>query len=460
MSSNARRPASSPRSTASRKAERRPGVLSRRWRRGCGRSSGSEAVTDLYTRHMHGDDPLNASMRAVIFRAAARRVGHGLSGRQRRRLQARRDVLDRRRRLHRRAGVPAGAVRRHLRDRRSRVDRAAELLRRPRSRPRGLRRLGPGARRCSARRTPALPVDVPIIQTDLDIKPVRIQTWADIGTNAVILPGRHRRPGAIVGAGAVVTHDVPPFSVVAGRARAGDPAARCTRTGQPGSAAAFRGRTGGTQMDALNLRNARILVTGGAGLIGSHIVDRLIDRIAGRDRRPRQLRPRPPREPRRRRCRRAGSRSSRATSATAQLVTEAMQGIDVVFHQAAIRITQCAEEPALAMDVLVNGTFIVLDAARQAGVRKVVAASSASVYGLADRFPTDEQHHPYNNRTLYGAAKAFNEGLLRSFNEHVRPRVRRAALLQRLRAAHGHATAPTPRCSSAGWRTSRPASRR
>ena len=50
-------------------------------------------------------------------------------------------------------------------------------------------------------------------------------------------------------------------------------------------------------------------------------------------------------------------------------------------------------------------------------MRKVVAASSASVYGLAERFPTDEQHHPYNNRTLYGAAKAFNEGLLRSFND-------------------------------------------
>src|SRR6185295_13799661 len=49
--------------------------------------------------------------------------------------------------------------------------------------------------------------------------------------------------------------------------------------------------------------------------------------------------------------------------------------------------------------------------------RKVVAASSASVYGLADKFPTDEQHHPYNNRTLYGSAKAFSEGLLRSFNE-------------------------------------------
>jgi UDP-glucose 4-epimerase len=50
-------------------------------------------------------------------------------------------------------------------------------------------------------------------------------------------------------------------------------------------------------------------------------------------------------------------------------------------------------------------------------VPKVVAASSASVYGLADHFPTPESHHPYHNRTLYGAAKSFNEGLLRSFHE-------------------------------------------
>jgi acetyltransferase-like isoleucine patch superfamily enzyme len=62
----------------------------------------------------------------------------------------------------------------------------------------------------------ALPVDIPIIQTDLDIKPVRIEAWADIGTNAVILPGVTVGRGSIVGAGAVVTHDVPPFSVVAG----------------------------------------------------------------------------------------------------------------------------------------------------------------------------------------------------------------------------------------------------
>src|SRR5581483_7483530 len=50
-------------------------------------------------------------------------------------------------------------------------------------------------------------------------------------------------------------------------------------------------------------------------------------------------------------------------------------------------------------------------------VRKVVAASTASVYGMAERFPTAEDHHPYDNRTLYGAAKLFNEGLLRTFHD-------------------------------------------
>jgi UDP-glucose 4-epimerase len=98
-----------------------------------------------------------------------------------------------------------------------------------------------------------------------------------------------------------------------------------------------------------------------------------------------------------------------------ELVRRSMQGMDIVFHQAAIRITQCAEEPRLALQVLVDGTFNVVEAAASERVRKVVAASSASVYGLAEEFPTKEKHHPYGNRTIYGAAKTFNEGLLRSF---------------------------------------------
>jgi UDP-glucose 4-epimerase len=99
------------------------------------------------------------------------------------------------------------------------------------------------------------------------------------------------------------------------------------------------------------------------------------------------------------------------------LLRETMAGVDILFHQAAIRITQCAEEPRLALEVLVDGTFNVLEAAVAVKVEKVIAASSASVYGLAETFPTDERHHPYNNRTLYGAAKTFNEGLLRSFHD-------------------------------------------
>jgi nucleoside-diphosphate-sugar epimerase len=100
----------------------------------------------------------------------------------------------------------------------------------------------------------------------------------------------------------------------------------------------------------------------------------------------------------------------------AALVHELARDTDVLFHLAAIRITQCAEEPRLALEVLVDGTFTVLEAAAAAGVGKVVSSSSASVYGLAESFPTREDHHPYNNDTFYGAAKAFNEGMLRSFH--------------------------------------------
>jgi UDP-glucose 4-epimerase len=169
-------------------------------------------------------------------------------------------------------------------------------------------------------------------------------------------------------------------------------------------------------MENMTLRNARVLVTGGAGLIGSHIVDRLVDEKAAeivvlddlsRGRLDHLE---------------AASKRGRVTFiegdiCDAKTVARAMDGIDVVFHQAAIRITQCAEEPGRAVDVLVNGTARILEAAVTARVRKVVAASSASIYGMADVFPTTEAHHPYNNRTLYGAGKVFLEGMLRAFND-------------------------------------------
>src|SRR5215510_2727036 len=74
---------------------------------------------------------------------------------------------------------------------------------------------GPGAKVLGSMHT-GMPLDVPVIQTDLEIKPVRIGAWADIGVNAVVLPGVTIGRGAIVGAGSVVTTDVEPFSIVAG----------------------------------------------------------------------------------------------------------------------------------------------------------------------------------------------------------------------------------------------------
>src|SRR5271166_2159526 len=74
---------------------------------------------------------------------------------------------------------------------------------------------GPGAKVLGSAHT-GLPIDQPIIETDLEIRPVRVEAWADIGTASILLPGVTVGRGSIVGAGAVVTRDVPPFAIVAG----------------------------------------------------------------------------------------------------------------------------------------------------------------------------------------------------------------------------------------------------
>ncbi len=162
------------------------------------------------------------------------------------------------------------------------------------------------------------------------------------------------------------------------------------------------------------LQGAAVLVTGGAGTIGSTIVDHLIAAGAGRiDVLDNLVR-----------GRRANLDEAMESGRVhliegdlrdRDLVHDLTRGKDVVFHQAAIRITQCAEEPRLALEVLVDGSFNVLEAAAAHRVDKLIAASSASVYGMAEEFPTTERHHHHNNDTFYGAAKSFNEGMVRSF---------------------------------------------
>jgi UDP-glucose 4-epimerase len=175
------------------------------------------------------------------------------------------------------------------------------------------------------------------------------------------------------------------------------------------------GLNGKSDRRGVAIEGGRMLVTGGAGTIGSTLVDQLIERGAAEvvvlDNFVRG---------RRENLAWAGENGNltvvEGDVRDRALVAELTAGIDVVFHQAAIRITQCAEEPRLALEVLVDGTFNVVEAAAAARVPKLIAASSASVYGLASEFPTDESHHPYANDTLYGAAKTFNEGLLRSYH--------------------------------------------
>jgi UDP-glucose 4-epimerase len=163
------------------------------------------------------------------------------------------------------------------------------------------------------------------------------------------------------------------------------------------------------------LEGANVLVTGGAGTIGSTLVDALlaagVNRIDVLDNMVRG---------------RLGNLDGALESGQVELVEgnirnrdlvhDLTKGKDLVFHQAAIRITQCAEEPRLALEVLVDGTFNILEAAAEHRVDKLVAASSASVYGMAEEFPTTERHHHANNDTFYGAAKSFNEGMARSFH--------------------------------------------
>jgi acetyltransferase-like isoleucine patch superfamily enzyme len=176
---------------------------------------GRSGLLDLYARFAQGDGYLDAMMRRTIWRAAAKSCGHGLqvgSGVGFKHLETF-EIGD---------GVFIGAQS-YIQ---GRFDGTCVIGRNTWLGPQSYfdaRDLvleefvgwGPGAKVLGSSHT-GVPIDLPIVQTDLDIRPVRIDAWADIGTNAVILPGVHVGKGAMVGAGAVVTSDVAPFAIVAG----------------------------------------------------------------------------------------------------------------------------------------------------------------------------------------------------------------------------------------------------
>jgi nucleoside-diphosphate-sugar epimerase len=164
----------------------------------------------------------------------------------------------------------------------------------------------------------------------------------------------------------------------------------------------------------MKIEGKRFLITGGAGLMGSHITDRLLAKGASevilldnfvrgsmhnietalQDSRARLV---------------------KGDIRNLDLLRDLASGVDGMFHMAALRITACADNPQEAMEVMLVGTHNVLQTVSEKKVGKLVYASSASVYGLADVFPTNEKHHVFNNRTLYGTAKVAGEGMARSF---------------------------------------------
>lgn len=163
-----------------------------------------------------------------------------------------------------------------------------------------------------------------------------------------------------------------------------------------------------------NLPGSTVFVTGAAGLIGSHIVDDLVRegaRVVAYDNfvRGKWEHLDWARE-------RGDVRVVEGDIRDREKLRGAMRDANFVFHQAAAWLRMCQSEPRLSIDVNVVGTFNVLEACVENGIKKIVAASSSSVYGEGAYLPTDEAH-PFNNDLFYGASKVANEQYYRSFHK-------------------------------------------
>lgn len=161
------------------------------------------------------------------------------------------------------------------------------------------------------------------------------------------------------------------------------------------------------------LKGSRILLIGGAGFIGSHIVDQLIQEE------PAEIRVLDNLVRGKEANLAKAMRSGKVTLIEGSLtdmhtLRSALRGVDYVFHLAALWLGECVSNPRSAVEVNVVGTYNVVEACRDAGVKRVVYSSSASVYGNALTIPMTEEH-PFNNRTFYGATKVAGEQFFRSF---------------------------------------------
>ncbi len=163
------------------------------------------------------------------------------------------------------------------------------------------------------------------------------------------------------------------------------------------------------------IEGATIAVIGGAGFIGSHIVDQLLDerveRVIVVDNFVRGTRgnlERAVRDPR--------VEVREGSILDLPFLEQVMEESDFAFHLAALWLHECVHHPRDAVEVNALGTFNVIEAAQRANIGKVVYSSSASVYGDALAIPMTEDH-PFNNRTLYGATKIAGEQFFRAFNE-------------------------------------------
>lgn len=166
----------------------------------------------------------------------------------------------------------------------------------------------------------------------------------------------------------------------------------------------------------MDLQGQKLLVIGGAGLIGSHTVDKLLKQdvaeivIYDNFARGRQENLAEALKDPRVRIYEVGGDILHT-----DILDSAMQGMDGVFHFAALWLLQCHEYPRSAFNVNVGGTFNVMDACVRNGVKRLVYSSSASVYGDAVTEPMAEDH-PFNNQNFYGATKICGEAMLRAYH--------------------------------------------